>query len=425
MRANTSRALLALTLAASLQGAACAADAPAPAASQPANAVPPAFATAFNAAQELLKGGNGAGALAKLKELDALPDQTPYEKYLIQRVRAPAEYAINDFTNAVADFEALADNPLLPPADKLIMLKSIAGIYYSSEQYPKAAVAIQRYLDAGGDDAQMKSLLPQAQYASKDYPAAAKNTRAEVDAEYAAGRVPSEKQLRLLYSAYVGMKDDAGAVRTVEHMAVDYPKPEYWADLISRTREVENFSDRLVPDYYRLKAQVLGQVDDRERLNYAAITARQGYPIEAKKVLDAAYASQKPFTGTNLTDANKLRPEINKAAATDLAQMAANESAARSAKDGNALVSQGLNETLNDNAAKGAELIEQGIAKGGLRAPDEARLHLGYAQIRAGRDADALKTFQAINGGAPGTVQLAHVWMLYAQSQLKAATASK
>jgi hypothetical protein len=420
MRANTSRALLALTIAASLNGMAFAADAPAPAASQPANAVPAAFATPFNAAQELLKAGNGAGAIAKLKELDALPDQTPYEKYLIMRVRGPAEFSVNDFTGAAADFEALLVDPLLPPGDRLIMMKSLAGLYYSSEQYPKAAVAIQRYLDAGGDDAQLKSLLPQAQYASKDYANAAKNTRAQVDADYAAGRVPSEKQLRLLYSAYMGMKDDANSIVAVEHMAVDYPKPEYWADLISRTREIDNFADRLVPDYYRLKAQVLGQVDDRERLNYAAITARQGYPIEARKVLDQAYASAKPFTGTNLADANKLRPEINKAAAGDLAQMSANETAARSAKDGNALVSQGLLETLNDNPAKGAQMIEQGIAKGGLRSPEEAKLHLGYAQIRAGRDADALKTFQSISGGAPGTAQLAHVWILYAQSRLKA-----
>src|ERR1700754_1474271 len=95
MRA-TSRAVLALTLAAGLNGAvpaAFAANAPAPAASQPDNAVPAAFATPFNAAQEMLKGGNAAGALAKLKEIDALPDQTPYEKYLVLRVKAPAEYS--------------------------------------------------------------------------------------------------------------------------------------------------------------------------------------------------------------------------------------------------------------------------------------------------------------------------------------------
>src|SRR5471032_336163 len=110
MRATPSRALLALTFAAGLNGAiptAFAADTPAPAASQPANAVSPAFAAAFAQAQELLKNGNGTAALAKLKELEALPNQTPYEKYLILRVRGPAEYASNDLAAAAADFEAL------------------------------------------------------------------------------------------------------------------------------------------------------------------------------------------------------------------------------------------------------------------------------------------------------------------------------
>ena len=102
MRASTSRAVLALTLAAGLAGAlpAIAADAPASAASQPANSVRPAFAGPFGAAQEALKGGNGTLALAKLKELDAITDQTPYEKYLVLRVRAPAEYSVNDFNAA-------------------------------------------------------------------------------------------------------------------------------------------------------------------------------------------------------------------------------------------------------------------------------------------------------------------------------------
>jgi len=422
MRASTSRAVLALTLAAGLAGAipAIAADAPASAASQPANTVRPAFAVPFTAAQEALKNGNGTAALAKLKELDAIPDLTPYEKYLVLRVRAPAEYTINDYNAAAADFDAILASPLLPADDRLIMMKSLAGIYYGSEQYAKAAVAIKRYLDAGGDDAQLKELLPQAQYAAKDYAAAAKGFRAQVDAAYAAGHVPSEKLLRLLYSAYVGMKDDAGTVVAMEHLAVNYPKADYWRDLVPRTREVDNFADRLVLDYYRLKVQVFGHVDDRERLNYAALAARAGYPGEAKKVLDDA--SGKPYTGAELADVNKMRPEINRAAASDLSQQASNENSARAAKDGNALVTQGLSETLTDNAAKGAQLIEQGIAKGGLKQPEDAKLHLGYAQVRAGRDADALKTFQTVNG-ANGQSALAHVWVLYLQSKLAPAAA--
>ena len=423
MRA-TSRAVLALTLAAGLAGAistASAASAPAPAASQPENAVPATFAAPFNAAQDMLKGGNAAGSLAKLKEVEALPDLTPYEKYLILRVKAPAEYSINDNANASTDFEALLASPLLPPEDHPLMLKFVAEILYTGEQYDKAAVAIQRYLDAGGNDAQLKELLPQAQYAAKDFAAAARGFRAEVDAALASGHVPTDKLLRFMVSAYLGEKDDAGYVYGLEQLAVHYPKPDYWRELIGRAREVDNFPARLTLDVYRLKAQVLGRVDDRERVNYVALAKQAGYPGEAKKVLDDAYAS-KPFTGADLADANKLRPEVDKAAANDAAQEPVNEKAALAAKDGNALVVQGLLETTQDNAAKGADLIAQGIARGGLRQPDEAKLHLGYAQVRAGRDADAMKTFQSV-GGANGTASLAHVWILYLQSRQAAAAA--
>ena len=423
MRA-TSRAVLALTLATGLAGAistAFAASAPAPAASQPENAVPATFAAPFNAAQDLLKSGNAAGSLAKLKEVEAMPDLTAYEKYLILRVKAPAEYSVSDNANASTDFEALLSNPLLPAEDRPLMLKFVAEILYTGEQYDKAAVAIQRYIDAGGNDAQLKELLPQAQYAAKDYANAAKGFRAEVEAVIASGHVPTDKMLRFMVSAYLGEKDDAGYVYGLEQLAVHYPKPDYWRELIGRAREVDNFPGRLTLDVYRLKVQVLGHVDDRERVNYVALAKQAGYPGEAKKVLDDAYAN-KPFTGADLADASKLRPEVDKAAANDIAQEAVNEKAALAAKDGNALVVQGLLETTQDNAAKGADLIAQGIARGGLRLPDEAKLHLGYAQVRAGRDADAMKTFQTV-GGANGTASLAHVWILYLQSRQAAAAA--
>jgi len=422
MRDITSRALLALTVAASLTASAFAADAPAAAASQPANAVPPAFAAAFNAAQDLLKAGNGPAALAKLKELDALPNQTPYEKYLILRVRAPAEYTASDNTAAAADFEALLASDQLPASDRLSIMKALASVLYTTEQYPKAAVAIQRYLDAGGDDAQLRELLPQTQYITKDYATAAKNFRALVDASYAAGKVPSEKTLRLLATSYSQSDSDAGYLWSLERLAVAYPKADYWRELIARAAHTDKFSDRMYVDNYRLKAQLLGSVSDSERLSYAALAAHAGYPEEAKHVLDEAYAS-KPFTGADLGEANKLRVDVNKSVAADRAQQSINESSARSAKDGNALVSLGLLETVDGNAQQGAQLIEQGIAKGGLKNPEEARLHLGFAQIKAGRDADALKSFQGVTSGPSGIVPIAHVWTLYAQSRLQATAA--
>ena len=423
MRAITSRALLALTFAAGLNGAispAQAADAPAPAASQPANAVSPPFAALFGQAQELLKAGNGPGTLAKLKELSALPDLTPYEKYLILRVRGPAEYAANDLANATIDFDALLANDLLPASERLSILKANAAVLYTSEQYPKATVAIQRYLDAGGDDQQLKELLPQTQYISKDYANAAKGFRAQVDAAYAAGHAPAEKTLRLLATSYNESKDDASYAWTLDRLAVSYPKADYWEKEISTAAHTEKFSDRLYVDKYRLRMQLLGAIADEDRLNYVAMAAHAGYPEEAKVILDNAYAT-KPFTGADLADANKMRVDINKAVAADRAQKAVNESSARNAKDGNALVSLGLLETVDGNADQGAKMIEEGIAKGGVKNPEEAALHLGYAQIKAGRNADAIKTLQAIKGGPNGLVQIAHVWILYAESRLQPA----
>lgn len=424
MRAITSRALLALTFAAGLQGAApaSAADAPAAAASQAGPSVSPAFAKPFNEAQDLLKSGNGAAALAKLKEIEALPNLNAYEKYLVLRVRAPAEYSANDSAAAATDFEALLASDQMPAADRLQIMKALATILYSSEQYGKASVAIQRYLDAGGDDAQLRELLPQTQYINKDYATAAKGFRAQVDAAYAAGKVPSEKTLRLLATSYSQSDSDAGYVWSLEHLAVDYPKADYWKELVARAVHTDKFSERMYVENYRLKTRVLGGVGDGERLSYAALAAHAGYPEEAKRILDEAYAS-KPFTGADLGEANKLRVEVNKAVASDRAQQAVNEASARSAKDGNALVSLGLLQTVDGNASQGLSLMEQGIAKGGIRNPEEARLHLGYAQILAGHDADAAKSFEGITSGPTGIVPIAHVWLLYAQSRLHAAAA--
>jgi len=423
MRAKPSRAVLALTLALGLCGAAAvrAADAPAPAASQPANAVSAAFAKPFNEAQELVKGGKGAEALAKLKEVEALPNLTPYEQYLIVRVRAPAAYAAGDIAGASADFEKMLASDQLPATDRMPIMHAYAQLLYSSQQYAKAGVWIQRYLDAGGDDAQLRELLPQTLYVTKDYAGAAKLFKAQVDATVAAGQTPAEKTLRLLASSQSQTGDDAGYVATVEQLAVAYPKPDYWKEIVSRAAHVDKFADRLYVDVFRLKTAVFGSVSDGERLSYATTALRAGFPAESKAVLDDGLA-KKSFTGADLGEATKMREQAAKGAAQDKAQLGINESSAKAAKDGNALVSQGLLETLDGNAAQGSALMEQGFAKGGLKSPDDARLHLGYAQFRAGRNADALKTFQQVKG-PNGLTELAHVWALYVESQIRAAAA--
>ena len=62
----------------------------------------------------------------------------------------------------------------------------------------------------------------------------------------------------------------------------------------------------------------------------------------------------------------------------------------------------------------GLALMEQGIAKGGLRQPEDAKLHLGIAYLAAGQKAKAIQAFKEV-GGTDGTADLARLWLTHAQ----------
>ena len=94
--------------------------------------------------------------------------------------------------------------------------------------------------------------------------------------------------------------------------------------------------------------------------------------------------------------------------------MAEAEKQALAAKTGEALVSIGMDHLYNGQAAKGVQLIQQGIAKGGLKRPEDAKLHLGIGQLVAGDKAKAQATFKTVQG-ADGTADLARLWALYAR----------
>ena len=83
-------------------------------------------------------------------------------------------------------------------------------------------------------------------------------------------------------------------------------------------------------------------------------------------------------------------------------------------RDGNDLLKVGMNQVFDGQKAKGVQLMQQGIAKGGLKRADDAKLHLGIAQLLAGETAKAQSTFKSVAGN-DGTADLARLWSLYAR----------
>ena len=361
----------------------------------------------LQAAQEALKARRYADASAKIREADAASGKTANEQVTIERMRAAVAAASGDVPGQVA----VINSGRLPPAEQIRMVQSVAGQYYTQRDYANAATWTQRYLKEGGTDPQMRSILTQSYYLSGD---CASLARSLPSGDESAARAASEEQLQTLASCYQKQKDNTGFVATLEKLATLYPKKEYWADLLGRVQTTRGFSDRLQLDVYRLKLASGLMTATNDYMEMAQMALGDEYFAEAKKIVDQGYANKVLGAGADVERQKRLADLAAKRYTEGQAALAKDEATALQSRDGNDLVAVGYNYVGYGQAAKGVQLMEQGIKKGGLRRPEDAKLHLGIAYLQAGQKAKALQVFKTV-GGTDGTADLARLWTLQAR----------
>src|ERR1700682_6553636 len=124
-------------------------------------------------AQELLKAQKPKEALAKVREADVVSGKTPYESYVVERMRAAAAAGAGDVPAAIQAFEAVIASGRLPQPELLTMTQALAGSYYRNKDYPKAIAWGARYFKEGGTDPQLRLMLIHSYYLNGEYDAAA------------------------------------------------------------------------------------------------------------------------------------------------------------------------------------------------------------------------------------------------------------
>ena len=391
------------------------AAAAAPAASAPAGpTVRAAMAPPLQAARELINGKKGKEALARLDEAEALlPAPTSYESYVIARMRAVAAVDAGDSMLALTSFEKSVVSEYLPAGDQLPLLGVMSRLAIQLKDYPRAAVLLVQYKEAGGDDVALRRVLPQVLAEMGDFAGAVRESLVLLQADDAAGRGSAETLLRNLGFSQNKLGDMAGYVATLERLARQYPKLEIWADLIGRVERKPGFNgERLRLDVYRLQRAVGLELEAAELADMASRAQQAGLPAEAQALLEEGFVSGALGKGKDGALHQKLREQAVKVAAQDLKLLAESEKSALAGKDGNALVNLALALSGAAQHDKAIVLSEQGLAKGDLRRPDEAQLHLGLMQWRAGRKDEALRSFGVVKGG-DGSADLARVWALF------------
>jgi len=375
------------------------------------DALRPEVGKPLQAAQGLIKQKKFKEALAQIKKAEAAAPLSAKETGLLEQLRGIAAAGTGDNAAAIKSFEAAIASGKLAAADQLRLIQTVAGLSYQAKDYPNTVVWVKRYQEAGGTDEPTLALLGQAYYANGDWANAAKTLSDQIAAVEKGGRKPTEAQLQLLVNAENKQSDSAGYQAALEKLVADYPKPEYWSDVIQRLIARPGFSRRLTLDVYRLAQSVGALSSTRQYTDAAELALAAGLPGEAKTLLDQGFASKALGSGPEADRQKRLLALAVQKTEDEQKSIEDNEKKAAAANDGIVLVNTGLDYLGFGQPQRAADLIEQGLAKGVQKNPDEAKLHLAIAYYAAGQKDKALQTFRSVQTG--DAADLARLWVIH------------
>jgi tetratricopeptide (TPR) repeat protein len=391
--------------------------APAPAAgapAAPADTVRPELFKLLDpaAVKQLMADKNYAEMQNRITQAEAFPNKTPYEIYVLDRMKIALASTTGNEAMLTTALEGAIASGKLAPADQAEFTLALGNSYYNAKNYPKAIETFKRYQKDSPTPAKANAALIRSYYLSNDFANAKTLLVTAIADTEKAGQTPSNEDLRLLASAASKLKDTPTYVSTLEKLVAFYPSDEYWTDLLHRIASKPGFNQAHDIDILRLEFVAQKQLAPEEYVELAELALQAGFPTEAKKAIDAGYAAGVLGTGANAAKHKQLRDRATKGAADDAKNIASGEASAAKAKDGAGLVNLGYAYVTMDQADKGIPLMEQGIAKGIAKRPDDYKLRLGMAYAKAGRKAEALKTFESIKTD-DGGVDLARYWSLW------------
>jgi hypothetical protein len=403
-------AAIGLNAAPALMHSASAQNKDAPAAAAPADAVRPELYKLLDPAQikPLMDAKNYTEVQNRLTQAEAVANRTPYENYILNRTKLSLATATKNEALLQSALEAVVASGKLPAADAPRFTKALADTYYRNKNYPKAIETYKGIQATGAEKDEIDAALVRSYYFNNNLTEVVAILGPQLDAQVKAGKTPTLEDLRLYGSSAIKAKDNAAYLKSLEMLVSYYPNDDYWADLIKRgVFQKPGFSEANYADVLRLQFAASKQMPPENYNDLAELALKDGFPAEAKKVVDAGFSAGV----LNTAGHKQLRDRATKQAADDAKSIASGEANAAKAKSGAGLVNLGWEYVNLDQFDKGIGFIEQGIAKGGLKSADEAKLRLGMAYARAGNKAKAQQTFETVKAGG-GLSDMARLWVL-------------
>jgi len=370
-------------------------------------AVRPEVGEPLQKASAMLKAKQYKQAMEQVDAAARVGNLTAYEKSVVDQMRAAISSSSGDTSSLIKNYEDRL--PSMSAAEKTKAYGELVSLAYRGKNFAKAAEYLEKYRAAGGKDQQVLGLGAQLQYEAGDL----NGLKAQIAQLEKSGQRPSENQLLMLQALATKKNDTATYVNAVEKLVTFYPKDNYWKDLLARAANKPGFSDRLTLDVYRLK-KLTGTMDKTgDYMEAAQLALQAGVPGEAAEYIKQGYEKKLLGQGNDASRHQRLKDLVDKKLAETKASLAADEKAAATAETGDDLVKVGMARVGFGEYDAGIKLIQSGIAKG-PRKPDDAKLHLGYAQLIAGKKDAAVATLKTVQG-KDGSADLARLYQLVAR----------
>lgn len=367
----------------------------------------------LQAAGDLLKAGKAREALAKVREAESVGGITPAERNTIDGMKAAAAQRAGDLATAIQALEAMASRA--SGAQLGVYAEQLASAYAQQRNNAKANEWLGKAVAAGNNGPSIRQLQQYLQSVSGDYAAIARDASAAVAAAETAGRRPEEGDLLRLADAQQKTGNTTGYVATLQKLLVNHPKKDYWSAYLGRLPRKSGFSPRYELDVMRLRLATGTLAKTEEFMEMAQLSLQAGLPFEAKRIVEQGYKAGVLGSGAEAARHQRLRDLADKQAGEAAATMARQASEATAEKEGDDLVKVGYAFVSAGEFDKGLTLIQQGIAKGQLKRPDEARLRLGMAQLQSPKTrALAAPTLRSVKGD-DGAAEIARLWTIVPQ----------
>ncbi len=371
------------------------------------------FVEAYNAAKAAYEGRKYADALPKL-DTAASHAKATNEKIAVADMRIGVYSALRRYSDLIKAIEARQALGNVSASTRANHNQLLAHAYDSTGQKAKAMQITEQMVGEGGGNSTQLAYIAQAALSAKQYDKAVTYANRAIEA-LRKERKSSTAPYNILLKAYrdTGKMDQYYA--TLERIAPSFKSETYWKPFIEKARTEPKFkSAEGLLDIYRAMEAAGLNLSDKEKIEMGEQALTRGMPIEAERIL-APLAKAGSFGG-----AKDSRAERNKkmyatiqanAKAAKSGGLEKQEAAAASAATGAAYVLVGESYYTDGDFAKAVDLIQKGIAKGGLEpgALAYAQLHLGMAQFKAGQKDAARKTWAVVKADN-GAGWLARVW---------------